>query len=65
MDIEDLAPRPDQPLKALAKQDLGTLSIDELNDRIDALKAEIIRIEQILARKKDSMSAADSMFRKA
>lgn len=65
MDIEDLAPRPDQPLKALAKEDLGGLSIDELNDRIQALKAEISRIEQVLANKKDSLNAADNVFRKA
>lgn len=65
MDIEDLAPRPDQPLKALAKEELGTLSIDELDDRIEALKAELARVEQALARKKDSLNAADSVFRKA
>jgi uncharacterized small protein (DUF1192 family) len=65
MDIEDLAPRPDKPLKALAKEDLGTLSIDELGDRIEALKAEIARVEQALIHKKSSLTAADSLFRKA
>ena len=64
MDIEDLAPRPDKPLKALAKEELGTLSIDELGERIEALKAEIVRVEQALAQKKSSLNAADSVFRK-
>ena len=44
MDIEDLAPRPDLPLIALAKEDLGILSVDELAGRIDALKTEISRV---------------------
>lgn len=65
MDIEDLAPRPDDPLKALAKEDLGTLSIDELAERIAALKAEIGRVEQAMNGKKQSLNAADSIFRKA
>jgi uncharacterized small protein (DUF1192 family) len=65
MDIEDLAPRPDRPLKALAKEDLGGLSIDELAGRIEALKAEMQRVEHALGQKKLSLSAADSIFRKA
>ncbi|HKJ73476.1 MAG TPA: DUF1192 domain-containing protein [Alphaproteobacteria bacterium] len=65
MDIEDLAPRPDLPLIALAKEDLGVLSVDELAGRIDALKTEISRVEQALSAKKHSLNAADSVFRKA
>ena len=65
MDIEDLAPKPAHPLTALAREDLGTLSIDELGTRIDALKAEIARVEQAMDAKKHSLNAADSIFRKA
>jgi uncharacterized small protein (DUF1192 family) len=50
MDLEDLFPsKPDDPLVALAKQDLDPLSIDELNERIELLKAEIARVEAIAA----------------
>jgi len=65
MDIEDLAPKPAHPLAALAKEDLGTLSLDELEARIDALKAEIARVEQAMVSKKSSLNAADAFFRKA
>ncbi len=64
MDIEDLAPKPVHPLAALAREDLGTLSVDELGARIEALKAEIVRVEQAMVAKKHSLHAADAFFRK-
>ena len=50
MDLEDLFPsKPDDPLVALARQDLDPLSIEELGERIEALKAEITRVEAHIA----------------
>ena len=50
MDEDDFfSSRPQDPLTLLVKQDLGPLSVDELNERIEALKAEIARVEQHLA----------------
>jgi uncharacterized small protein (DUF1192 family) len=44
MDIDELFPgRPDDPLTLLAKQDLDYLSVDELDARVVALEAEIVR----------------------
>ena len=40
---------PQDPLTLLIKQDLGPLSVDELNERIETLKGEIARVEQHLA----------------
>ena len=46
MDLEDLFPsKPGDPLTELAKQDLDPISIEELHARIEALKAEIARVE--------------------
>ncbi len=54
MDPEDLFPsKPDDPLVALGKQDLDPLSIDELEERIEALKAEIARVEAHMQRAAD------------
>ena len=46
MDLDELFPdKPDDPLKLLTKQDLDPLSVDELNDRITVLEAEIARVK--------------------
>ena len=51
MDLEDIFPsKPDDPLVALARQDLDPMSIEELHERIDALKAEIARVEAHIER---------------
>lgn len=44
-------------------QALDTLSEHELSERIDLLKAEILRLENALERKRASRAAADSIFR--
>ena len=65
MDVDDLFPsKPDDPLVALAKQDLDPLSIDELNDRIEALKAEIARVEGHMQRAEQHRSIAEELFKK-
>jgi len=66
MDLEELFPsKPDDPLVALAKQDLDPLSIDELHARIEALKAEIGRVEGHMQRAVTHRSAAEELFKKS
>lgn len=43
--------------------DLYGVSVDELNTRIGALKAEISRIELELSKKSADLSAADLLFK--
>jgi uncharacterized small protein (DUF1192 family) len=65
MDLEELFPsKPDDPLIALAKQDLDPLSIDELHERIEGLKAEIARVEAHIHRVETHRSAAEELFKK-
>jgi uncharacterized small protein (DUF1192 family) len=45
-------------------QDLSLLSVDELDERIAQLKAEIERIESELASKGTSRIAAEALFRR-
>lgn len=45
-------------------QDLSLLSVGELRERCDALKAEVDRLEAEIAGKQASKSAADLFFKK-
>jgi uncharacterized small protein (DUF1192 family) len=57
----------DRPKKKIVHeigQDLALLSVEELNDRISLLDAEITRLQTALARKRASRSAADQFFKK-
>lgn len=45
-------------------QDLSLLSVDELNERIGQLRAEIARIEQELSSKGVTKLAAEALFRR-
>jgi uncharacterized small protein (DUF1192 family) len=66
MDLEELFPsKPDEPLVALGKQDLDPISIDELQERIAALKAEIARVEAHMQRVESHRSAAEELFKKS
>jgi len=66
MDLDDLFPsKPDDPLVALARQDLDPISIDELHERIEALKAEISRVEAHIQRVQSHRSAAEELFKKS
>ena len=63
MDLDDLQP----PKKAKSYelgQDLSKLSVGELSALIDKLKAEIARVEQALATKQSSKSAAEAAFKR-
>ncbi|WP_448951107.1 DUF1192 domain-containing protein [Labrys neptuniae] len=44
-------------------QDLSTLSLHELDERIAALKQEIARLEEAKAKKTASLSAASAFFK--
>jgi uncharacterized small protein (DUF1192 family) len=66
MDLDDLFPsKPDDPLVTLAKQDLDPLSIEELQARIEALKAEIARVEAHMLCAQTHRSAAEELFKKS
>jgi uncharacterized small protein (DUF1192 family) len=65
MDLEELFPsKPDDPLVALGRQDLDPMSIEELTERIELLKAEIARVEQHMQRAQVHRSAAEELFKK-
>jgi len=55
--------RPVRPEIVLG-EDLSLHSLEELETRIEALKVEIARIESVLAEKKSSRSAAETVFRR-
>jgi len=66
MDLDELFPnKPDDPLVALGKQDLDPLSIDELKERVEALRAEIARVEAHMNRAQTHRSAAEELFKKS
>jgi uncharacterized small protein (DUF1192 family) len=65
MDLDELFPgKPDDPVKALAKQDLDPMSIEELHERIEALRHEIARVEAHIDRVQKHRSAAEELFKK-
>ena len=65
VDLEELFPsKPDDPLVALAKQDLDPMSIEELKARVEALRAEIGRVEAHIQRAETHRSAAEELFKK-
>jgi uncharacterized small protein (DUF1192 family) len=56
----------DRPKKKIAHeigQDLALLSVEELAERIALLKAEIARLDEVMAKKRASRSAADQFFK--
>jgi uncharacterized small protein (DUF1192 family) len=56
----------DRPRKKVTHeigQDLSLLSVEELNERIALLNAEIERLGQAAARKRASKDAADRFFK--
>jgi uncharacterized small protein (DUF1192 family) len=66
MDLEELFPsKPEDPLVALGRQDLDPMSVDELRERIAALKAEIERVEAHMQRAQSHRSAAEELFKKS
>ena len=65
MDLDELFPdKPADPLAGLIKQDLDPLSIEELNERIATLRAEIARVEAHIERVNRDRSAAEELFKR-
>lgn len=63
--FDDSDPRPARGavLTALGREDLELYSVEELDERINALKAEISRCERAREGKRSGRSAADALFR--
>ncbi|WP_420145103.1 DUF1192 domain-containing protein [Sphingobium sp.] len=65
MDLDDDLPRKgDDPLARLLKQDLGPLSMSELDARIAALEAEIARIKRTKENAVNHKASAEALFRR-
>lgn len=62
MDIEELEPKKKKGHEIGA--DLAKLSVGELDALIETLKEEIVRVEQTLAAKRSSLSAAEAAFKR-
>jgi uncharacterized small protein (DUF1192 family) len=61
---ENLPRRKDDLLAQLARQDLDPLSVDELHERIAALKAEIVRSRSKIDRAVHHRASADALFKR-
>ena len=59
---EEITPKSDT-LSALINEDLSQLGLEELEERITALMAEIDRITAVLESKKDSRADAEALFK--
>ena len=59
---EEIAPKSDT-LSALINEDLSQLGLEELEERITTLKAEIERITAVLESKKGSRNDAEALFK--
>lgn len=64
MVFDDAEPRPQrgEAVLALGREDLDLYSVEELEERIAALDAEIARIRRALEAKKAKKDAADALF---
>jgi uncharacterized small protein (DUF1192 family) len=61
MDDDD---RPRKTVSHQIGQDLSLLSVEELNERVAVLTAEIERLTQAAAKKRASKDAADGFFKR-
>ena len=59
MEIDDLEPRNRPP----QKKNLEVMSVEELEDYVSSLKAEIARAEEEMSKKRDHRSSADALFK--
>ncbi|CAN5381639.1 hypothetical protein BH09PSE1_BH09PSE1_12840 [soil metagenome] len=64
MTFEDLEPRTGRgaTVAALGKEDLDLYSVQELDERIEALNGEIERAKSAIKGKQAKKSAADALF---
>ena len=59
---DEITPKSDT-LSALINEDLSQLGLEELEERITMLKAEIERITAVLESKKGSRADAEALFK--
>ncbi len=59
----DLPTRKDDPVSLLARQDLDPLSVTDLETRIAALEAEILRSRQKMTHAINHRASADALFK--
>ena len=59
MDAEDLEPL----TKKVKPRDLSIMSIEDLEEYIETLQAEIIRSEDAIAKKRSAREGAESVFK--
>ena len=64
MPLIDDDERPKRKLAHEIGQDLALLSVEELRDRIELLKGEIVRLEAAMASKQASRTSADTFFKR-
>ena len=65
MDPDELFPRkPDDPLASLSRQDLDPLSMEELNERIAGLEAEVARVRAHIDRAVNHRASAEALFKR-
>ena len=62
MDLEDLEPK--KPKAHQLGADLSKLSVGDLKALAEILRAEVARVEQAMAAKQSSLSAAESVFKR-
>ena len=60
MDLDDA---PKKPANMVIGENLDAVSVAELEQRIQALESEIIRLRAEIAKKQASRNAADAFFR--
>jgi len=63
MDIEEPKEQPDLTLQKLGKQDLYTMSVGDLEERIASLKTEIARCQKALGDRGSTKEAAEKLFK--
>ena len=63
MDIEEPKEAPDLTLQRLGKQELYTMSVGDLEERIASLKTEIARCEKALGDRGSTKEAAEKLFK--
>lgn len=63
MDLDDLVPKKTSPL-AFGQEDLSRYSIEDLDERILALEAEIARCKANKKSKQATLDAANVFFKK-
>jgi uncharacterized small protein (DUF1192 family) len=63
MEMEDATPRAGDPLIAVTRQDLNPLSVAELDARVAALEAEIVRTRARREKAVNHRASADGLFK--